>query len=165
MNELFKRIIRKSKVMKSLKFRIFIIVLLVGIIPCTIMRLCIIRSYEKRAIGLKISDVPNQCKILCNHLEHEAYLHATSNEVINGELSQLSNLDDGRILVLDDNFRVIKDTYAISEHKIIISKEVIACFNGSSSMSYHDSRNNYIEITVPIVDSRTNDVIGIMAAS
>lgn len=165
MKDLFRRIIKKSKVLKSLRFRIFAIVLIAGIIPCTIIRLCIISSYEKRAVSVKISDVTNQCKILCNHLANEDYLHDTSNEVINGELEQLSNLYDGRILVVDDNFRVVKDTYGISEHRIIISKEVISCFNGSSSRSYHDDRNSYIEITVPITGTDSSEVLGIMVAS
>ncbi len=165
MNEFLKSLIKKSKILKSLKFRIFVLVMIVGIIPCTVMRGCIIYNYEKRAVNVKISDVTNQCKILSNHLYSEDYLDDTSNEVINGELEQLSDLYDGRILIINDSFRIIKDTYAMSDKKTMISKEVIACFNGSGNMSAYDSSNHYIEVTVPIINQSDGTIIGVMLAS
>lgn len=50
--------------------------------------------------------------------------------MINAELEMLSNLYDGRVQIISGNLRIIKDTYAISEGKTIISEEVIKCFMG-----------------------------------
>ena len=142
----------KIKILRSLKARLFFIILLSGIIPSAGMRYAILRGYEERAVNVRIADVQNQFKILANHLLIYGYFHDTASEVVNTELDQLSNLYDGRVLIIDRNFKVIKDTYGISEGRTIISEEVIRCFKGSGTTNY-DSKNGYIEITTPIVNS------------
>ena len=150
MREKVNQYIAKSKVVRSLRFRIFFIILLVGIVPTTILRYGILQNYEKRAVDVRISDVQTQFKILANHLITYNYLKDASSEVINAELDQLSNLYDGRVLIVDFNFNVIKDTYGISEGKTIISVEVIRCFKGESIANY-DPVNQFIETTTPIM--------------
>ena len=49
-----------------------------------------------------------------------------------GELAQLASLYDGRIIIIDQDFRVIKDTYGLIENKYVVSEEVIRCFKGES---------------------------------
>lgn len=137
------------KIFKSLKARIFIIILIAGVVPSIGMRIGILQSYEDRAVSLRTQDVQNQFKILANHLINYTYLQDPSSEVINAELEQLSNLYDGRVLIVDKSFKVIKDTYGISEGKTVITEEVIKCFRGES-MSNYDRYNGYIEITTPI---------------
>lgn len=135
---------------RSLKAKIFIIILVAGLIPCFIMRYGILNNYEERAVSLRTSDIQTQVKIIANHLVNYNYLQDTSSEVINAELEQLSSLYDGRVLIIGSNFKVIKDTYAISEGKMMVSEEVIKCFKGESISNY-DSMHNYIEITTPII--------------
>lgn len=142
----------KIKIFRSLKARLFLVILLAGMLPSMGMRYAILENYESRAVNVRIADVQNQFKILANHLITYGYLHDTSLEVVNTELDQLSNLYDGRVLVIDENFKIIKDTYGISEGKTVISEEVINCFKGSSTTNY-DRKNGYIEITTPIVDT------------
>ncbi len=146
-----KNYLAKVKILRSLKARLFLIILLAGIIPSVGMRHAILQNYEDRAVSVRIADVQNQFKILANHLLTYSYLHDTSSDIVNTELEQLSNLYDGRVLVIDKNFKVIKDTYGISEGKTVISEEVIRCLKGSGSTNY-DRKNGYIEITTPIVD-------------
>ena len=47
---------------------------------------------------------------------------------------------------------MVKDTYGISEGKTVISEEVIKCMKGTNSSS-HDAVNGFIEITIPIVET------------
>jgi len=137
------------KVFRSLKVRFFLIILLAGFIPSIIMHFGILQGYENRAVNLRTSDAQNQFLIIANHLLTNNYLQDSSSEVINAELDQLSSLYDGRILIIDRNFKVVKDTYGISEGKTIISEEVIKCFKGENTTNY-DSVNNYVELTTPI---------------
>ncbi|MCR5488221.1 MAG: cell wall metabolism sensor histidine kinase WalK [Lachnospiraceae bacterium] len=165
MKDLVTLIIKKSAIMRSLKFRIFIIVLLVGVIPAFVMRVTLVKSYEQRAVNQRITDVTTQCVILCSRLAEAGYLSDPSDPVVNEELSRLSNFYDGRILVVDGAFRVVKDSYGMSEGKTVVSREVIACMNGSSNMSNHDEVNGYLEITVPITIPEKGTVLGVMVAS
>lgn len=134
---------------KSLKKRIFLIIVVAGIVPCTLLQFGVLNNYEDRAVSLRISDVQTQMKIIADHLLNYNYLQDTSSEVINAELGQISNLYDGRVLIINSNFKIVKDTYGISEGKTMISEEVIKCFKGETTSNY-DKNNGYIEITTPI---------------
>lgn len=142
--------------LRSLRTRIFIMVLLVGIVPSILLRYGIVQNYEERAVQYRMQNVQNQLKILANHLIIEDYLNAPSSKVINAELEMLSNLYDGRVMIITGNFNVLKDTYGLSEKKTIISEEIIRSFKGESIAKY-DGENGYIEITTPIIDNIITD--------
>ncbi len=131
--------------------------LVVGLIPCFIMRNAILRNYERRAVNIRTSDISTQVKILANHLITYHYLQDTASEVINAELDQLSNLYDGRVLIINADLRIVKDTYGISEGRTIISEEVIRCLGGESANRY-DRENGYIEMTIPITETVEADI-------
>lgn len=147
-----KHFLSKIKPLRSFLVRIFIIIVLVGSLPSLIIRYGILSTYTDRAISLRISDVQTQGRILANHLVTYNYLQDSTSEVINAELSQLAEVYNGRVLIVDQNFKVIKDTYGISVGKIMISEEIIKCFNGENTTNY-DEKNQYIEMTIPIVVS------------
>lgn len=144
----------KSKIWRSLKVRLFLIMFLIGMLPAVLMRVGILENYESRAVDVRVSDVQTQLRIIANHLITYNYLQDTSSEVIGAELEQLSNLYNGRVLIINGNLKVVKDTYGISEGKTIISEEVIRCMKGSGTVNY-DSVSRFIEITVPIVETVT----------
>lgn len=143
--------------LRSLKVRIFLILLIVGLIPCFVMRYAILQNYERRAVSVRSSNIATQVRILANHLISRRYLEDTSSEVINAELEQFSNLYDGRVLIINTELRIVKDTYGISEGKTIISEEVIRCLRGESTEGY-DRENGYIEMTIPITETVEADL-------
>lgn len=148
-----KKIIKGFKILRSLRARIFTIVFLAGIIPCMIMKQEILKNYEAHAVSLRTSDVQTQLNIIANHLITYNYLADTSLEVINAEMEQLSNLYDGRVIIINSNLKIIKDTYGISEGKTIISEEVIKCLKEGVGGSNYDEQFGYIEIITPIVEA------------
>ncbi len=149
---LLKDKIHKIIFLRSLKTRIFLILFIVGLIPCISMRYAILQNYEQRAVNVRTSDITTQLRILANHLITYHYLPDPSSEVINAELNQLSGLYDGRVMIINSDLRVVKDTYGISENKTIISEEVVRCAKGESASKY-DRDNGYIEMTVPITET------------
>ena len=147
--------------MRSLRSRLFVIVLVIGIVPSIFMRYGIMNNYEERAVKQRTATVQSQLKTLTNHLTNKKYLQNyksddmhtnSSNEVINSKLEMLSDIYEGRVLIIGSNFKVIKDTYGISEGRTIVSEQVIKCFKGEN-LSYYDAENQYIELTTPIVDN------------
>ncbi len=142
-------------IFKSLRVRFFIIVFLTGLISCLVVHFVILESYEDRAVNVKSTEVQTQLRILANHLIVSNYLQDTSSEVINAELDMLANLYDGRVIVINDDLKVVKDTYNISQGKTIISEEVVNCLKTGSkgTDSKYDQSNGYIEIVTPIIES------------
>lgn len=158
--------LNRITMLRSLRFRMFLIIMLVGLLCCLVMRFGIMESYFNRAVQVRTSDVQNQIKILADHLITYNYLQNQGSDVVNAELNMLSNLYDGRVLIINNSFKVIKDTYNVSQGKTIISEEVLRCFKGESVSNYDDN-NNYIEMTVPITvttDEKTQ-VVGVILTS
>lgn len=108
MKLLFSKVKDRLQFLRSLKVRIFIIILAVGIIPTMVLRNAILQNYEKRAVSVRTTDVQNQFKILANHLITYNYLSDTSSEVVNAELSMLSDLYDGRVIIIDQKLQYHK---------------------------------------------------------
>ena len=104
---------------KSLQFRIFVIFMLVGIIPIMLIKQGILRSFEEQSITQRGSLVQNQCISLAEELVRSGYLLGNTSEVAEMELSQLAGLYNGRNVIVNNGFRIIKDTYGLDENKLI----------------------------------------------
>ncbi len=135
--------------LKSLKFRFFILFILVGILPCLFVEYGILSNYEERAVSLRTMDVRTQCDMIANRISNSEYMEDPSSDVINGQITQLANFYDGRILVIDQYFHIIQDTYSMSIGKTMVSEEVFLCFKNGGSSRVND-QNRYIELTVPV---------------
>ena len=140
----------KGKIIKSLGITIWVLLMLVSSIPCFLLKGAILRSYEDRAVAWRSAEIQNQCTILCNQLSTSDYLERPVSEVINSELSMLSSVYGGRVMVIDEDYRIRKDTFSVETGKTIISPDVIKCFNGTGTSRY-DSKTGFIEITTPII--------------
>lgn len=150
--------------LKSLKFRLILLFLLIGILPSFVLRIGMLSSYGKKAVSNRSVDVLSQAKILTNQIVFNNYLEDAGSEIVNSQINQLSNIYDGRIMVIDGNFHIIKDTYALDEGKTIVSEEVIRSFRGEE-ISKHDSENGYIEMTIPLIEAESKETVGVLLVS
>ncbi len=162
-----KKIFQKSfikKCVKSLRFRIFIIVLLVGVIPIFMLKNGILQNFEEQSVRQRGSLVQNQCVNIANQLGSSDYIEKKQSEVIENELNQLANLYSGRIVIVNPQFMIVKDTYGVDENKTTLSREVIRCFQGEESPSLSGS-GGFIEMTIPIKNPSTQEIKGVMIVS
>ena len=68
----------------------------------------------------------------------------------------MANVLEGRIIIVDSQYKIIKDTYTIEQNKYMISKDVHDLMIGKiSSKNKVLSQNEYVEIMIPILDSAT----------
>ena len=160
-----KRVIRfHIQFLKSLRFRIALLAILAWLIPAGLLYFGILKSYEARAVSLRTAEIQNQCTILGNHLNTYHYLDDTSSEIINSELTQLTSTYNGRVMIVDQNLKIVKDTYDLDEGKTMIAEGVVRCLEGEASSSY-DDKNCYIEVSAPIMNGESNQINGVILAS
>ena len=150
--------------LKSLKFRIFLLIILFGIAPTFLLRTGILSVYEKRAVNTRTVDITSQAKLLASQIVANNYLQDTSSKNITTQLDQLSTIYDGRVMLIDSSFTIVKDTYALDEQKTILAEEVMQAYNGETVQKY-DADNHYIEMTFPMHDESGKNVIGVMFVS
>ena len=154
--------------LKSLKFRFIILITAVIVIPGVLLCFGILNSYESRAVSIRESEVLSQAKILANQIATSDYLKngGADSQELKAKVDMLTTIYDGRVMVVDDEFKIITDTYNLDDNKIIISKEVVKSFAGAETVNY-DSENHYIELSIPITnpDDEKGAVIGAMVVS
>lgn len=136
------------KLLKSLNFRLFVSFLVLGFLPAFVLSNVFLNAYYERAITVRTTDVQNQCKIISNQIVASDYLSSNLSDTISGELSLISSLYDGRIMIIDQDLRVITDTYNMEASKTMIVEEVVQCFKTGTSV--HVVSGRFIEIAVPI---------------
>ena len=152
---------KKASYFKSLRFRILIILVILGIVPSVIVTRIVISTYEDKAIAIREASVKNQCDILCNLLIKENYMNDSSSQVVNSKLELLSNAFGGRILIVDRDFKIVKDTYGADEGKTLLSSMIIKCFRGEEAVRYI-RKSQKIEMAVPVKSPEVKQLQGAM---
>ena len=147
----------KWKIFKSLRFLIVVLLILISSIPCFTIKEVIVKAYEDRAVAWRTAEIQEQCLIMANQLANSDYLEKSVSEVYDAELTQLSNIYNGRVLVIDDQYKIVKDTFGSDEGKTIIAPDVINCFSGVST-TYYDAKAQYLDITMPITQTVDDSV-------
>ncbi len=158
------RLVLRDRIFKNMRFRFILLFMMAGLLPCLIVLFASVKFYELRAVELRTAEIQNQCTIICNQLNSYGYLTDPSSEVINSSLNQLTNIYNGRVMIINQELKVVKDTYSLDEGKTDVSENVVRCMRGENT-DYYDQKNHYIEVTAPIMETDGSKVIGVMLAS
>lgn len=121
-------------------------------------------SYDERAYNQRVSQLQSYGTIIANKIAAGGVVSASTVAEANVEIESLSEIYDGRIIIVDDNLRVIRDTYGLEEGKTLISEETIQCFRGTNSL-YRDREKAYVELTLPITLAATKEIQGVLVMS
>ncbi len=152
------------KYLKSLRARIFVIVLLVGLVPIFLMKNLILDNYEDQSAQQKSTLIQNQCQQIVDQVGSSGYIRNVENKQVDRQLTQLATIYNGRVIIVNSNFRIVRDTYEIDEDKVIISEEVLQCFLGTDSTNYNPD-DEFLELTLPVKNPGSGQIEGIMIVS
>lgn len=144
-----------------MRVNIFVALFLIGTIPLFFLKNEMITTYNENARSQTISQLQNQGSFLTNLILTSGYLDDTSIESVNQEILRDSSFYQARIIVINQDMKILKDTYGLEEGKIIISKEVITALDGSTSINT-EKNDEYIEMVLPITNSTTKDSHGVL---
>lgn len=139
-------------------------ILLFGIAPGFALRAGLLYAYESRAVQVRTLEITSQAKLLATQIAAYDYLQSSGSRNIDTQLEQMSTIYDGRIMLSDNTFTIVKDTYQIDDGKMILSADVMKAYQGETLQKY-DDEYHYIEVTLPIVDPDSTDTIGVMLVS
>ena len=164
---------RFLKFIKSFRFRMILIICVLAVLPGALIRIGIIGFYESRAVSLRQSEILGQANALTNQIATSEYFmpgseSSSGDSTIHAQIDMLTNLYEGRVILVDSSFRIVFDTFNLDDQKIILSEEVILTFNGEESMiAYYDPDNDYIEIALPVIapEDASSQILGVMLIS
>ena len=147
----------------SLKVPITICLVLFGIIPMFLCTQTILSSLKQTQIDERMVEVQNQCLITGDRLTRAGYLLKENHDsLIDKELDTIADIFNGRIVVVDQNFRVVKDTFGLADGRINVSEPIVKCFRGEN-VAFHEADKHYVVTTAQICDSEDEkNVIGVL---
>jgi signal transduction histidine kinase len=150
-----------------MKLQLILAFMLIGMIPMTAFFKVSSSTYETQALDQRISELKYHANIINNLILNSLFLttgDSASASDINSEISQVADVYKGRIIIVDEDLCILKDTYGLEEGKTLISEEAVKGIQGQSS-SYIDRDNQYVELVLPIIKPSTKETQGLMIMS
>ena len=142
----------KTNPFRSLKIVMFLSFFLLSFLIMAAFDIMLLKSYNNKTIEEKLALVQNQCSILGNQILINQFTIDSMQDNLNVEIDQLANVWEGRILVIDSSYRIVKDTYTIDQGDYIVYDEVLRVMRGEKDKNVR-MLENYAEIIIPIVNS------------
>ena len=152
---------KRTNFFKSLRFRILIILIILGIVPSVIVTYTMLHNYQDRAVSMLTETVPDQSEILCNLIIKENYLNDTGSQTVNTKLEMFADLYNGRVLLADRDFKIVGDTFHTEEGKTLLSSLAVKCFKGEKASNF-DLKSKVLEVAVPVQSPDVQQIQGVM---
>ncbi len=151
----------------SIMFPLILLLVLFGLLPMLIQGRVLSRLVEQNQTNSRSVDVQTQCLILSSKISRAGYMTGVAdNTSIDNEIETTADLFHGRIVIVDQDHRIVKDSFGLAEGKIAVSEEVIRCFRGENSNIINNKEKSYIVQTFPIyANTPERDIQGVLVMS
>ena len=151
--------IKKLHKANSLHVQVIFAMLLVCMIPLIAVSVQFVNGYRTSETAEWKNEVMELCVDYANRIQNTGYLTNTAQTSLSAGMDTAAEIYDGRILVVNSELQVIKDTFKREEGKTIISEEVVTSLNGKES-TYEYFYEENTEIISQIKDSTGTRVLG-----
>ena len=137
-----------------LRVLIMVLILLVGFAPVILKGAILSKIYRQTLLDGRKNEIQNQSLILSARLTRSGYLRSAERDAsLNAEMDATASAYNGRILLIDQNYRVIRDSFQLAEGRYHVAPEVIRGFRGENGLTYN-AEQRYMIQTTPVY-SRT----------
>jgi len=150
--------------LRSLRVQVFSVMFLVGILPVILISNILLKAYNAQIISQKTDELQSYGNVISNLVLSSGSLSGQVSEDVERETEEVANVYQGRVMIVNQNLTVIKDTYGLEEGKIAISKEIVQCFQQSGA-KYVNEIGDYIQLTLPIVEPASERIRGVILVS
>lgn len=153
------------------------ITIIVGVLSFIIMNVCLgaasghlASSYKKKLLEQKVSYVEKQCEILANQIlingisTYRMADVSDSNGTNVYELEQLANDLDGRIMIIDQHFEILADTYHQHCGRYFMSKDLFRAFQGEK-VQYKYIGDSGVQVVTNVYDYETRTLKAVIVAA
>lgn len=124
-----------------------------GVLSVLIMMYSLLAMYNSYARAARYDDVKSNTSMLANVINTSGYLYSQEGNTADDDINALADIYSGRILVIDKNLKIVKDTYNKENGKICISTDVIRCIRENAEIKVENKASGYVELIMPIVDT------------
>lgn len=141
-----------------------ILMILTALVPMLLQAMISRRAFNQTQLEAKGIEIQNQCLILSRRLMRSGYMTSDKGNTmeLDTRMQTISDIYNGRIVIVNSSFKIMKDTFNLAAGKYYVSEEVIRCFNGETN-SRMNQEMGYLTQTIPIHSaSDKKKVTGVM---
>lgn len=141
----------KNRLCRIFNLRLVLIFTIIAamMIPLVISGIVIAKSYARKAMEDVVIEVKGQANLLAADIASSSYIDTVSSQIVDTELEQMTYTYSSRILIVNDNGIIVKDTYDYETGKTILGEEILSALRGNASDNY-DTKSGRADITLPI---------------
>ena len=150
--------------LRGMRTQMFFILLCLGILPIIFLFNLITNEYHSQLISQRTDELQSYGTVIANLVTSSGYLSGQESSEVENETEEVANVYQGRIILVNKDLKVVRDTYNIENGKTMVSTEVIKCFSDDSGM-YVNNLGDYMQLTMPIVDPISNETTGAIIIS
>ena len=112
----------------SIKVPLTGLVIAVAILPLFLQAAVMLGSFNQGQLDARTIEIQNQCVILSNKMTRSGYMTAEKKNAtgLDSQMQAIADVYNGRIVIVNTNFRVVTDTFNLATGKYYISEEVIS---------------------------------------
>lgn len=151
----------------SIRVPLTLAMIAMGIIPLMVQGMVMNSSVRQEQLNARSIEIQNQCVILSNNMTRTGYMTAEYKETtpLDSQIQAVADIYNGRVVIVDRDFRVVRDTFDLSVGKFYASEEVIRCFRGENS-NHYNREMQYFAQTFPILSpSSEGQIDGVMVVT
>ncbi|MDO5519634.1 MAG: HAMP domain-containing sensor histidine kinase [bacterium] len=146
-----------------MKLQLFVVLIILGCVPMSIFSNIICNRYEQKAIDVRVSNLQRRITQLGDKIVTSNFIFDEDNQTIRTELQLMAEQYDGRLVIVNSNYKVRSDTYKIEPAKsgspetgnvYNISEEVISALAGTPSSNVV---GDMVQLAYPIQTAASTD--------
>ncbi len=150
---------KKRRRAVSLHVQLIVVMLLLCVIPSIVVSIHLLSGYYTGNKKEHSTEAQEMCADFVNRIQNTGYMTNTAQTDLSSAMDMAAQIFEGRLLVVNSELQIIKDTYGREEGKILISEEVVASLKGKE-VSYLYEYDDTTEVVYQIKDSAGETVIG-----
>ena len=146
----------------SIRSFIFVGMLIVLLLCMALYSLGIIKSLRDSELQKLKDDVYINAQSLADQIGRDGIQYYEGEFAADSDIEILGQMQKGRVLVIDRNYKIIQDSFNFKTDKYIVSEDIFSVMKGEVREIRRIS-GDYVEIILPIIKNR--DVIGVLVST
>ena len=128
-------------------------ILLITLIPLLLQSRFLLSYFYGNQAETAMMEAQNRCLILTNRIRNLDYINGMGNNSadpgLDAEIRTTADLMNGRIVIIDGTFRIVRDTFDISRGRTVVVEEVLRAFRGETVTGINEEKE-YFYLAIPV---------------
>lgn len=142
-----------------MRIQVLLALLVLGIVPMMTASTRMVQNYRKEELNRNYEQVRQFCQDMGSRIQSGHLQSGSLAADHEAAIDMAAELYEGRILVVNAELQIVKDTFDREEGKTVISKEAVLATRGTESVYYNEEAQT-VELVCPIREEQSGSVIG-----